>query len=100
MLLKESMVKDYLEMYLKRLRQITLKATFTYNNSSAKCTDVTGTVRSTNSHWEVSSKSFQKSGSTATGTATVKQLMSGKVVKTTTKKISIHCSPTGKISQI
>jgi hypothetical protein len=77
---------------------ITLKATFTYNNSSAKCTDVTGTVRSTNSHWEVSSKSFQKSGSTATGTATVKQLMSGKVVKTTTKKISIHCSPTGKIS--
>lgn len=46
---------------------ITLKATFTYNNSSAKCTDVTGTVRSTNSHWEVSSKSFQKSGSTATG---------------------------------
>ena len=64
----------------------------------AKCTDVTGTVRSTNSHWEVSSKSFQKSGSTATGTATVKQLMSGKVVKTTTKKISIHCSPTGKIS--
>lgn len=77
---------------------ITLKATFTYNNSSAKCTDVTGNVRSTNSHWEVSSKSFQKSGSTATGTTTVKQLMSGKVVKTTTKKISIHCSPTGKIS--
>ena len=67
---------------------ITLKATFTYNNSSAKCTDVTGTVRSTNSHWEVSSKSFQK----------VKQLMNGKVIKTTTKKISIHCSPTGKIS--
>ena len=27
--------------------------------------------------------------------ATVKQLMNGKVVKTT-KKISIHCSPTGK----
>ena len=46
-------------------------ATFIFQTrSSAKCTDVTGTVRSTNSHWEVSSKSFQKSGSTATGTAT------------------------------
>ena len=76
---------------------LTLKATFTYNNSSAKCTYVTGNVQSVNSHWEVSSKSFQKNGSTATGTATVKQLMNGKVVKTT-KKISIHCSPTGKIS--
>ena len=77
---------------------LTLKATFTYNNSSAKCTYVTGNAQSVNSHWKVSSKSFQKSGSTATESATVKQLMNGKVIKTTTKKISIHCSPTGKIS--
>ena len=53
-------------------------------------------IKYVNSHWEVSSKLFQKNGSTATGTATVKQLMNGKVVKTT-KKISIHCSPTGNL---
>lgn len=76
----------------------TLKATFTYDGSTSRCTSVNSpTVTIYDSTWSLDSKSCSKSGNTATGTITMaKKLLlgSGKVPIT----LTLSCDKNGNLS--
>lgn len=78
--------------------KIVLHATFTYNGSTSSCTSVNSlTVKVYDDGWSLDSKSYSKSGNTATGNVTMaKKLLvgSGKVPIT----LTLSCDKNGNLS--
>lgn len=77
---------------------VRVTGTFTYGNGVAKCTASTPSAAAIGVTWKVSNISGSKSGNSASATATGKQYLSGKVIKTMTETVTLTCSPTGVFS--
>ena len=80
------------------LWSVSVTGKFTYTGSKATCTSSTVNAQSNNSYWKIKSKSSSKSGNKAIGTAKADNYFEGKVVLTQTKKVTLTCSATGKLS--
>lgn len=76
---------------------VSIKATFTYNGKTVKCTTCSVSASSKSSEWIIHSKSASKSGSSATGTATAHQKVFGVVTKKITKSVTVSCKADGTI---
>lgn len=77
----------------QRLYSYTLRATFTYNGSSASASSVSYSYRIYNSRWSFRSATTRKSRNTAYGTGTFTYGWSTKNVS-----LKISCSAKGKLS--
>lgn len=76
---------------------VTVKATFTYNGLTSKCTSSSATASAPASGWSITSCTVSRSGNTATATA--KALCSTATAsRSYTKSVTIKCSATGVVS--
>lgn len=76
----------------------TITATFTYNGTSATCTQVTKAHHIYNDSWKLTASSASKSGATATGAFTFKHYVLGVPTKTINKTLTLTCDKTGNVS--
>lgn len=76
----------------------TLTATFTYNGSSATCTNASITSSVSDGNWKFTKKTTTKNGNKATGDFTVKRYVLGIPTKTVEQAITLTCSATGTLS--
>ena len=81
------------------LWSVGVKATFSYNGSTAKCTSCSCITTCPASTWSIKSSSSSKYGSAAAATATAVHInkATGKT-ESFTKTVTIKCSPTGVVS--
>ena len=77
---------------------ITLTATFTYNGSTASCTNATPSYTMYATTWSVTKSNATYSGNTATGNFTVKRYNMFIPVETVNKTLTLTCSPSGVIT--
>lgn len=76
-----------------------LIGTFTYNGTTATCTDSSCDVTITNTAWSATSKTVGKSGASATAQLTMtKKLLGFITTQEETLNMSLTCSPTGVFS--
>lgn len=75
-----------------------VKATFTYDGSTSKCTSCSHGYTINDKTWSVSSISSSKSGNSATTNVTAKQTAISGVVQTIKRSITIKCSANGSVS--
>lgn len=75
-----------------------LNGTFTYNGSSATCTDSSVSITIYDSSWYTISKSASKSSNKATGSATLGQKASGVTVARVPVSLSLECDADGNLS--
>ena len=68
------------------------------NGKTAKCTSATVSTTCPAPNWKIASSSAWKDGANAVAKATAKKYVSGKVTKTETKTVTLHCSASGKLS--
>ena len=80
------------------LWSVTVHGSFSFNGTSAKCTNSTVSTTCPASTWKITSASSSKSGASASATATAKQYISGKLSQTKTKTVTLQCSSSGKLS--
>ena len=80
------------------LWSVSIKATFSYNGSTSKCTSCSHSTTAPGELWSISSSSSSKTGNSATATATaVYKPLSGSS-QTFTKSVTIQCSAAGVVS--
>jgi len=77
---------------------VKLTATFTYNGSTASCTNATPSYTVYSSVWKVKKAQASYSGNTATGEFTVKRYNLGIPVETVNKTLTLTCSPSGTVT--
>lgn len=77
---------------------VRVRATFSYNGSSATCTSASVSAVSQASTWAITNRSRTYSGNKATATATAKQYYLSVVILTVTRSVTLTCSPTGTFS--
>lgn len=82
----------------RSLWEVTLSGTFRYTGSSATCTDSSVSVSVYDSSWYTASKSARKSGSSATGSASMSMKSAGVTVMTVPVSMSLTCDANGKLS--
>lgn len=82
----------------KILWSVKVHGSFTYNGKTATCTSSTVSTTCPASNWKISSSSAWKDGANAIAKATAKKYSSGIVTKTETETVTLHCSPSGKLS--
>lgn len=75
-----------------------LTGTFTYDGTTATCTESTVTTYIYADNWYEVSKTAGKSGSTATGSVTMGRTVLGITVAKETYDMTLTCSPNGTIS--
>lgn len=75
---------------------VAIKATFSYNGSTSKCTSCTPSAAAPASTWSIKSLSSSKSGNSATATAIATH--SGIISKDFTKSVTISCDKNGMVS--
>ena len=75
----------------------TLYGTFSYNGSTATCTNTDDSYNINNSNWHNDSHGHYGSGNTAYGSVTMKKKVLGITVDTVTKNVSLSCSPDGTL---
>ena len=75
----------------------TLYGTFSYDGSSASCTDTDDDPVVYDTAWSVYSHSCYGSGNTAYGNVTMKKKIFGITTDTVTKNLTLSCSPTGTL---
>ena len=75
-----------------------LTGTFTYDGTTATCTDSSVTTYVYASNWYEVSKSAGKSGNTATGSVTMGRTVLGITVAKETYSLTLTCSPNGTLS--
>ena len=79
--------------------EITLNGTFTYNGVTSTCTSSSCDVSIYNStNWYVVSKSANKSGNTATATATIGYRVLGITTRKDTYDLTLTCDKNGNVS--
>ncbi|MBQ7597503.1 MAG: hypothetical protein IJU56_02875 [Clostridia bacterium] len=75
-----------------------ITATFSYNGTSASCTDVSKSTTIYDSAWKCTSSSCSKSGATATGNFTFKRYVLLVPVQTVNKTLTLTCDANGNVS--
>lgn len=79
------------------LWSVSIRATFTYNGSTSKCTSYSHSTTCPAKTWKIKSVSSSKSGNTATAKATATQSFKNISVDYT-KSVTISCSKNGTVS--
>ena len=82
----------------ENLAMFKLRATFSYNGSSATCTSATYSTEIYDDNWSFTEASATKSGGTATGTFTAKCVKFFITVQKVEKTITLTCDKNGNIS--
>ncbi len=82
----------------KVLAKFKLTATFTYDGSTSKCTNVSHSTNIYDDSWEFTSTSSSKSGATATGKYTAKKYLLFINTQTISDSITIKCDKNGNVS--
>lgn len=77
---------------------VTVTGTFSYNGSSATCTASSCSVSISNSEWYTISKSASKSGSSATGSATMGKKVLGTTISKVSSSVTLTCDANGNLS--
>lgn len=75
-----------------------IKATFSYNGSTAKCTSCSHGSSIKDSQWSISSISSSKSGNKATTNVTAKRTLTSGATQTIDRSVTIQCSADGVVS--
>ena len=75
-----------------------ITATFSYNGTTASCTDVSKSTTIYDSAWKCTSSSCSKSGATATGNFTFKRYVLLVPVQTVNKTLTLTCDPNGNVT--
>ena len=78
--------------------EMKLHGSFSFDGTSATCTDASVTYSIYNSNWHFVSKSAWPSGNTANGTITLKETYLGFTLQTVTKSLTITCDADGNVS--
>ena len=79
------------------LWSVSIRATFTYNGNTAKCTSYSHSTTCPAKTWKIKSVSSSKSGNSATAKATATH-SSNNASNNYTKSVTISCSKNGTIS--
>lgn len=82
----------------KTMWSLTVKGTFTYNESTSSCTSASASTSITDATWKITNKSSSKSGNTAKATATAICYLNGNPINSATKTVNLKCSASGKLS--
>lgn len=82
----------------KLVAVFTLTATFTYNGSTATCTDASYTTKIYDSNWKFTAASAEKASNYAVGTFTVKKTFLFITQATVSDKITITCDRNGNVT--
>lgn len=77
---------------------VSIKATFSYNGSTSKCTSCTPSATSYASAWSIKSVTSSKSGNSATATAIAAYSLPTGTSQLSSKSVTITCSATGVVS--
>lgn len=80
------------------LWSVSIKATFSYDGTTSKCTSCTPSATAYASSWSIKSVTSSKSGNSATATAVATHTVIFGISQDTTKSVTIKCSPTGVVS--
>lgn len=75
-----------------------VKGSFSYNGSSSKCTSSSVSTTSPGKTWYISKSSASKSKNSATAKTTAQRKVSGIVLQTVTRSVTLTCSKSGKLS--
>lgn len=78
--------------------KVVLSGSFTYTGTSATCTSSTCNVTIYDSNWYTVSKFSNKSGNTATASATIGEKLLGVTVRQVPVSLSISCDKDGNLS--
>lgn len=92
-----SRVTTYYSSTHKKLWSITVHGKFTYNGTSAKCTECTASKEVFNNNWKVTITSKNKSGNCASTTGKGTLYTNGTISKTVSKTVSLRCKPNGTL---
>ncbi len=87
---------DYKSSSGEVLWSVSIKATFTYDGKTSKCTSCSHNATSFSKGWSIKSCTSSKSGNKATATVVAVHKMIS--ANTFTKTITISCSPKGVVS--
>ena len=79
------------------LWSVSIRATFTYNGSTAKCTSCSHSTTCPAKTWKIKSVSSSKSGNSATAKATATHSYNN-ISRDFTKSVTISCSKNGTVS--
>lgn len=82
----------------KVLWSISIKGTFTYNGSTATCTNASVSTSVNDSRWKILSSSSSKSGNKAIGKVEAGNYYDGSLVTKESKTVTLTCSATGNLS--
>lgn len=77
---------------------VSIKATFSYDGTTSKCTSCTPSATAYGTTWSIKSVTSSKSGNSATATAKAAHISSSGASQTYTKSVTIKCSATGVVS--
>lgn len=77
---------------------VSIKATFSYDGTTSKCTSCTPSAKAYGTTWSIKSVTSSKSGNSATATAKAAHTSSSGASQTYTKSVTIKCSATGVVS--
>lgn len=80
------------------LWSVSIKATFSYDGTTAKCTSCTPSASSFASTWTIKSVTSSKSGNSATAKAVATHTGPSGATQDITKSVTIKCSATGVVS--
>ena len=80
------------------LWSVSIKATFSYDGTTSKCTSCTPSATAYASSWAIKNVSSSKSGNSATATAVATHTVIFGITQDTTKSVTIKCSATGVVS--
>lgn len=90
-------ITKYKNKYGTLLWSVSIRATFTYNGNTAKCTSCSHSTTCPAKTWKIKSVSSSKSGNSATAKATATQSL-GNISRDFTKSVTIYCSSNGTVS--
>lgn len=94
----KSKVYDHYSANNVLLWEVKLTASFTYNGSTASCTNATPSYTMYATTWSVTKSNATYSGNTATGNFTVKRYNMFIPVETVNKTLTLTCSPSGVVT--
>ncbi len=82
----------------KTIWSVTVKGYFSYNGKGSSCLSSSVSTSCPNSHWKIANSSSNKSGATATASATAKKYLDGKYIQSVTRTVKLTCNKSGKLS--
>lgn len=80
------------------LWSVSIKATFTYNGTTSKCTSCSHSTTAPSPSWAIKKSSSSKSKNSATANATAVRTATNGDTNTVSKSVTIKCSPNGTVS--